>query len=464
MKKLIALLLALVMVLALTACGGAKDDALHIQFTTTFQETATGGELVTYFKNNLEEATKGAIVVDVFYGGTVATDADALNVVSTGAMNMTALGHNPHATNIPLLCGVPDFAPNSVQNALDYFTYLLEGNAESAAALEAEAAANGVKYLGALAGGANAFVANFDFNNLTELLATSRAFGNMEAAKFQALGFSSVEAVLPWDLYTSFDTGLIDATQMASTSMLQDGVAEVTTTWMYDNTYTAGNFMTVNLEWWNGLTADQQEAIQAAVDATAAYSVEVYEAALESEAATLTEMGIKIAEMTDAEFEQWWSVIMDSKVSDTMTKAAQGGFEAEAEAVLSAAAEFTSYAVTAEDMAAAAEAGLAAAEAANAASAEPAAEGEASPEPKMDSTGEYEITVDGVTGIAQYADTDNGDQATKGFVITWQGVEMTGAIDKGVWTADDAANQAVIDAVKAAFEAPSGEASKEPTE
>ncbi len=89
------------------------------------------------------------------------------------------------------------------------------------------------------------------------------------------------------------------------------------------------------------------------------------------------------------------------------------------------------------------------------ASGEPAAEGEASGEPSgqpVATSGDFEITVDGVTGTAHYEDTDNGDQATKSFVITFNGTEMTGAIDKGVWTADDAANQAVIDAVKVAFE------------
>lgn len=88
------------------------------------------------------------------------------------------------------------------------------------------------------------------------------------------------------------------------------------------------------------------------------------------------------------------------------------------------------------------------------ASGEAAAEGEASGEPsgELASSGDYEITVDGVTGVAHYEDTDNGDQATKSYIITFNGAEITGTIDKGVWTADDAANQAVVDAVKAAFE------------
>ena len=91
--------------------------------------------------------------------------------------------------------------------------------------------------------------------------------------------------------------------------------------------------------------------------------------------------------------------------------------------------------------------------------------GEGSPEPKLNASSDFEITVDGVSGTAHYEDTDNGDQATKGFTITWQGAEITGAIDKGVWTADDAANQAVVDAVQAAFESNNavGPASGEPS-
>ena len=104
--------------------------------------------------------------------------------------------------------------------------------------------------------------------------------------------------------------------------------------------------MTAASVWWNGLTAAQQEAIQAAVDATAAHSVEIYETALETEAATLTDMGIVIAEMTAEEFDLWWSVIMESKVADTMAKAEANGATAEAQAVLQAAADFTGYELT----------------------------------------------------------------------------------------------------------------------
>jgi len=108
--------------------------------------------------------------------------------------------------------------------------------------------------------------------------------------------------------------------------------------------------------------------------------------------------------------------------------------------------------------------GAASDEASGEPSGEPAAEeGEASGEPsgepsgEMASSGDYEIELDGETVTAHYEDTDNGDQATKSFVITVNGEEYTGTIDHGVWTADDAANQAIIEAVQAAFESASTE-------
>ena len=376
MKKLIALLLSVVMVLALCACGatteepaavetteaeaaapeaaeaapeeaaaGYTGEPLNILISSTYSENETGGQIITYFKDTLEELTDGAISVQITYGGTLFGDQDQLDGVATGAVNMICLGHNPHAAKLPLLCSVPDFAPDNIQNALDYFNTLIFDDPETSAILQAEAEANGIKYLNVSAGGANCFLATYEFTDLPSLINGSAAFGNMEPAKFQALGFT-VEQVGPWDYYSAFSTGLIDASQMASTPLVSMGLPEVAKYWMYDNTYTAGNFLTANLAWWNGLSADQQAAIQEAADAMEAYSVEVYTEALATEAADLEAAGVTLVEMNDADFATWWTAIMESKVSDAMATAADNGNEADAQAVLQAAADFTGYELT----------------------------------------------------------------------------------------------------------------------
>jgi hypothetical protein len=85
----------------------------------------------------------------------------------------------------------------------------------------------------------------------------------------------------------------------------------------------------------------------------------------------------------------------------------------------------------------------------------------------MPAAGEIEITVDGVTGVATFEETDNGDMATKGLTVTFNGETYTGGIDKGVYTADDAAAQPIFTAIQDARAAtgagqPSGEPSEEP--
>ena len=87
--------------------------------------------------------------------------------------------------------------------------------------------------------------------------------------------------------------------------------------------------------------------------------------------------------------------------------------------------------------------------------------GDASGEP-LAANGEIEITVNGVTGIATFEESDNGDETTKGLIVTFNGETYTGSIDKGQYTADDPAAQPIFSAIQAAREAtgagvPSGE-------
>jgi TRAP-type C4-dicarboxylate transport system substrate-binding protein len=322
--------------------GGAyTGENVTITFNSSYQETETGGVLATYFKNYLEDLTDGAITVNISYGGTLFDANDELDACGDGAINMMIFGHTKHNTELPVLCSIPDFAPDSVQNALDYFNYVLNDEA-AGAAIDAEAEAYGIKYLSVNAGGANYFLANFEFSNLTELIAGSKAFGNMAPAKFEALGFTVV-GVFPWDYYSAFDTGLMDASQMDGPAMYSMSLQEVAKYWMPDNTFAAGNFMTVNLDWWNGLSAEAQNAIQEACDATSLFSVEYNQSEYEALNDNLTAAGVTLAEMTDAEFDQWWSAIFDSQSSDAIAAAETAGNVEAVEAVLQAAADFTGY-------------------------------------------------------------------------------------------------------------------------
>ena len=316
-------------------------EPLTITFNCAFQENENGGVVSKHFKQALEGMTDGAITVNVSYGGTLFTADDELDACGEGAIQMMLFAHTRHTMELPVLCAIPDFAPGSIQNALDYFEYVMNDSV-AGPIIEAEAEEYGIKYLTVNANGANYFLANYEFDSLADMVSKSSAFGNMVPAKYEALGLTVVP-VFPWDYYTAFDTGLMDSSQMDGGAMYSMSLQEVAQYWMSDGTFAAGNFITVNLDWWNGLTDGQREAIQAAAENTRAYSLALNQSQTDSLNDNLIADGVTLVEMSDEEAAEWWGVIFDTAANEALAAAEQNGNVDDVKAVLQAAADFTGY-------------------------------------------------------------------------------------------------------------------------
>ena len=373
MKKLIALLLALAMAFALAACGsnggnsapaggdksdtksggdasasastpaaGGDIDPLTIKFSSTYQETETGGIIQKYFIDQLNELSGGAIDVDITWGGTLFDSAGELDALMDGVVDMISLGHMPHLDTLPYL-SMPGFAPGGTQAALDYFNTLMFDDPETSALIQGEAEDLGIKYLNVIAGGANAFASKSAFTDLQSLVAGSSAFGNFDAAIFESLGFQ-VTAVTPPETYEALDRGMVDATQMALAPMVAMAWYEVAPFWALDGTYTAGNFFTVNLDWWDGLTDAQRDCIQKACDATEDYSATMYDDAIATDIKTVEDAtGNQFVELSDADIETFWSACFEAKADDAMKRAENHGVADGMRTILEKAAEITNY-------------------------------------------------------------------------------------------------------------------------
>ena len=317
-------------------------DPLTIDFSTVYNETETGGQIIKHFEEYISNLTGGAITMNIFWGGTLFSDAEALDGVNSGAVNMTALGHMPHLATLNYLA-FPGFAPGGTQAALDYFDTLMFKDPETSALIQQEAADNGIIYLNVLAGGANAFCTTYEFTDLDSMISGSKSFGNMDAAIFEKLGFQ-VTSVGPGDCYDALQRGLIDSTQMGLAPMVSMGWEEVASYWALDGTYTAGNMFTANLEWWNGLTDAQRQAIQQACDEVEEYSAGIYDDSIASDCATIEEKtGNKMVEFSDADVERVWAATFDAKADAAMQTAEANGKAEGMTKILEKAAEITGY-------------------------------------------------------------------------------------------------------------------------
>ena len=317
-------------------------DPLTIDFSTVYNETETGGQIIKHFEEYISNLTGGAITMNIFWGGTLFSDPEALDGVNSGAVNMTALGHMPHLATLNYLA-FPGFAPGGTKAALDYFDTLMFKDPETSALIQQEAADNGIIYLNVLAGGANAFCTTYEFTDLDSMISGSKSFGNMDAAIFEKLGFQ-VTSVGPGDCYDALQRGLIDSTQMGLAPMVSMGWEEVASYWALDGTYTAGNMFTANLEWWNGLTDAQRQAIQQACDEVEEYSAGIYDDSIASDCATIEEKtGNKMVELSDADIERIWAATFDAKADAAMQTAEANGKTEGMTKILEKAAEITGY-------------------------------------------------------------------------------------------------------------------------
>lgn len=374
MKQKLALLLAGLMVFSLAACTGgasgenaastaapapdtaagseaageagsaavAEVEALTILASTTYNENETGGKIVQHFIDQLDSLSGGAVTVNMNWGGTLFDAAGEFDAVADGAVNLVFLGHMPHTGTLNYL-GFPGFAPGGTQKALDYFNELLFDNPETSVLVQEEAAEYNIKYLNVIAGGANALCASYEFSDLDTLVSGSKSFGNFSAAMWEALGFQ-VTPVTPPEVYDALNRGLIDSTQMALAPMVSMAWYEVAPWWAIDGTYTAGNMCTVTLDWWETLSAAQQEVIQQAADATEEYSRGIYDEAIASDiAAVEAGTGNAFVELSDEDVARLWAACFDATAEAALTNAAKGGKEEGMTKILEVAAEFTGH-------------------------------------------------------------------------------------------------------------------------
>lgn len=317
-------------------------DPLVIEFTTTFNETETGGQILKHFEEYLNTLTNGAITLNIYWGGTLFSDAEVLDGVGSGAVNMTMLGHMPHLATLNYLA-FPGFAPGGSQAALDYFDELMFNNPETSALIQGEAADNNVIYLNVIAGGANAFCTTYEFTDLDSMVSGSKSFGNMDAAIFEKMGFQ-VTSVAPWDCYDALQRGLIDSTQMGLAPMVSMGWQDVASYWALDGTFTAGNMFTANLEWWNSLTDAQRQAIQQAADEVEDYSAGIYDDSIATDCAKIeSDTGNKMVELSDDDVARIWAATFDAKADSAMSTAEANGKAEGMTKILEVAAQFTGY-------------------------------------------------------------------------------------------------------------------------
>lgn len=238
-------------------------------FTTTYSENEYAGDIIKELDRQLQELSGGAVTLDVYWGGTMAGAGEELAFVGDGGVDMSLIGQSQY-TNVLSLLNFPSQVLTGYADSVALLDDIAFRNEATKDAVQAEIEANKVTMLGCMPGGSNAFITKKEYATLADMSGIKLGIG-MNQSAMEALGFNVV-STMPWDYYDSLSRSIIDAGYMGTSALVSMSIHEVTPYFLADGTYTAGNFVTMNLDKWNSLDAATQDIFHQAVANTQEYA------------------------------------------------------------------------------------------------------------------------------------------------------------------------------------------------
>ena len=334
MKKLFALLLALVMTLSLAACGGSKTEAPAADSGSSSDQTTTEApaeakvlrlsthlsidhstmQMAQKFKELLVEKSGGTLDVEFYTDGQLGGQTENCESLKAGTVDMTIIDTGTLANyntaagllDMPYLFSSKEQAVEAVSGDVgkDYMNMVTETTGIRPISLQAIAFRNTLlkdKAISSLA----------DFKGVKVRIPENPSI----EACFSALGATPV-AIPSGEAYTSVQTGVVDGLEGNVEYINQMKFYEVanTLTWTeHVMTFTA---FCMSDSVYQGLTADQQAAIDEAAAEAMDYFYELYEGIDETAINAMTDAGVTFVEIDKAPLMEACAPALEKFVAD----------------------------------------------------------------------------------------------------------------------------------------------------
>ena len=344
MKKLISILLTAAMVLSLCfAVSGAalaEDEFEPRTFTiaAAVKEDELGGRYIQTFADYVTEATGGAAQFDIYWNGALGTSGEELGLCSEGAVDIIALEHLQYGDTLPFL-NVVTWVCGTLEDAIDYFNYVIYENETSSALIAQEAADNNVVYLGGCQpSGENVLVSSKEFSGYDDFRSGKVIMGQPDGI-WDLMGMSHL-SVLPWEVYESIQRGVCDAYEMALNVTVMLQWYEVAKYFAFDGSQGVARPLTCNLDTWNSLSEAYQQVFLDAQQAAQEMAYEAVSGEKEDYVATLEANGVTFIEMPQEDLDEFAAAEFTSSVIKARTRAANLGLEEPMEEILAVAADY----------------------------------------------------------------------------------------------------------------------------
>ena len=287
MKKILAMILALGMVLSLAACGSkpaaetpAPENSTPVETTDANTPAEEIGEHTIivhhigsdthpyqlgaeHFRDLLEEYSGGKMTLDIFGNNQLASGAKAVEGVQTGTIDVAIENPMSYSSIVPSFDALN--MPYLFDSAEQAFAMM---DSEECKVFAEDCEAHGLKLLGYwyngwrnISNSKRAIEKVEDLSGLTIRIAESQVFADMMAA----LGMNAVPLANS-ELFTAMQMGTVDAQENPLNNYINNKYYEVNRFLTMTRHVFSVEPVVINLELWNSLNATEQDVLQRAFD------------------------------------------------------------------------------------------------------------------------------------------------------------------------------------------------------
>lgn len=276
--------------------GSNATAELTIRYGTYQPEDSIYGVAIQSMIDRIHEASNGSIAVDFFPGGTLGSEQNHVEAVREGSLEMVETG----------TAGISNFIPESALFELWYANDDAEALAAAFETARPQLAelyeAQGFQLLGAFYDGPRSIVSLEPIESLEDVQGARLRVPSSDLYVQMADGLGAQATVLPLgDVYTGLQNGTIDAAEGSPNVILTNGWSEVARNVTLDRHVYNPLSIVFTLETWNGLTDEQREIVQTAVDEASAEQLELLEQTNAEALEQLRADGVNIIELDDRE-------------------------------------------------------------------------------------------------------------------------------------------------------------------
>ncbi|MFJ6281256.1 TRAP transporter substrate-binding protein [Arthrobacter subterraneus] len=294
-KRPMSAVLAGALLLSVTACGGGQQSgsdssggAKTIKIANYFAESHSQNvALREKFKPLVEENTD--LTVEIFPNNELGAEAQYTNSLRSGTVEMAVAGMGLQ-TNAPKL-GVVEW-PFLFED-YDHAQETLNGDLGDE--LGEEFKGQGVQLLGWTANGFRNISSNKPVKSMEDFKGLRLRMPDLPLyiSTGEALG-ASVQPMAISEIFTALEQGVIDGQDNPYATVRASGWHEVQSHILESQHMFSPNAYLMNSEFWEGLTEEEQAAVQKAADEASSYQWELSRESVEEDKKFLQDEGIEI--------------------------------------------------------------------------------------------------------------------------------------------------------------------------